>query len=140
MDPEEFVQLVNEMKLSHSDPNEVVNLEEADARIGEERLSRCLVVKILSPKAINRDAFRQQMPRILRAERHMNIEDTGDNTFVFELYSLRDRNRSLNERPWNVSRNLLIFKEPTGLNNPQSMLFEKIDIWVQLHIIPLAFL
>ncbi|XP_075489324.1 uncharacterized protein LOC142528125 [Primulina tabacum] len=140
MDPEEIARLVNEMKLSRSDPKEIVNLEEAEIRIEEERLSRCLVAKVLLSKAINRDAFRQQLPRILQAERRMNIEATGDNTFVFEFYSIRDRNRALNEGPWNFSRNLLICKEPTGLNNPRSMLFEEINIWVQLHNIPLAFL
>lgn len=140
MDPDEIVRLVNEMKLSRLDPNEAVNLEEADLRIGEERLTRCLLAKILSPKAINREAFRQQMHRILQAERRMDIEATGGNTFVFDFHSFRDRNRSLKEGPWNFSRNLVVFKEPTDWSNPRTMVFEEIDIWVQLHNIPLAFM
>ncbi|XP_075515387.1 uncharacterized protein LOC142550031 [Primulina tabacum] len=104
MDPGEIARLVNEMKLSCTDPKEIVNLEEADVRIGEERLSRCLVAKVFASKTINREAFRQQMPRTLQTERHMIIEATGDNTFVFKFYSQRDRNRVLNCGPWNFSK------------------------------------
>lgn len=104
MDPNKIAWLLNEMKLSRSNPNKVVNLEEAEFRIGEEQLSRFLVAKVLSTKAINREAFQQQMPRTLQAERRMDIESLGDNTFVFEFHSLRDRNRALNGGP-------LIFRE-----------------------------
>ncbi|XP_075479285.1 uncharacterized protein LOC142520170 [Primulina tabacum] len=128
------------MKLSCTDPNEIVNLEEADVRIGEERLSRCLVAKVFSSKTINREAFRQQMPRTLQTERHMIIEATCENTYVFEFYSHRDWNRVLIGGPWNFSRNLLVFKELTGLSNPRSMSFKETNIWFQLHNIPLAFM
>lgn len=98
------------------------------------------MAKVLSPKAINREAYRQQMPHILQADRRMDIEARGDNTFVFEFHSLRDWNRALKEGPWKFSQNLLIFKEPTSWNSPRSMLFEEINIWVQLHNIPLDFM
>ncbi|XP_073014526.1 uncharacterized protein [Primulina eburnea] len=130
MDPDDIARLVNEMKLSRTDPNEVINLEAADVRLGEEQLSRCIVAKVLSPKTINREAFRQQMPRILQTERRMVIKATAEKTFVFEFYSLRDRKRVLNEGPWNFARNLLLFKEPNGLNNPRAMLFEETNIWI----------
>ncbi|XP_073025065.1 uncharacterized protein [Primulina eburnea] len=138
MDPDEISRLVNDLKLSHNDPNDTVNLEEEDIKIGEERLLRCLVAKVLSPKAINRDAFRQQMPRVLQSEKRIIIEATGDNTFVFEFLSLRDRARALSEGPWHFSRNLVRFKEPTGWNNPRSMIFDEIPISVQLHNVPIA--
>ncbi|XP_073030649.1 uncharacterized protein [Primulina eburnea] len=140
MDPDEISRLVNEMKLSHNDPSDVVNLEETYIRIGEERLAQCLVAKVLSTKAVNIEAFRQQMPRVIQAERRIDIEVTGDHYFVFVFYSLRDRNRALTEGPWNFARNLLIFKEPIGRQNPRTMTFDETNFWVQLHNIPLAFM
>lgn len=69
MDPQELARLVEEMKLSTKKPETVLNLDEKDISIGLERLSRCLMEKVLCPKAINREAFRQQLPLILQAEK-----------------------------------------------------------------------
>ncbi|XP_073122061.1 uncharacterized protein At4g02000-like [Henckelia pumila] len=80
------------------------------------------------------------MTKILQAEGNVGIEDTGDNTFVFEFQSSRYRSRALKESPWNFFRNLLIFKEPIGLKSLRLMDFEETTIWVQFHNIPLAFM
>ncbi|XP_075520620.1 uncharacterized protein LOC142553940 [Primulina tabacum] len=140
MDPDEIARLVNVMKLDYQNPHEAFTIEDEDIRIGAERLSCCLVAKILPFKVINEEAFRQQMPRILQSERKIIIEAAGDNLFIFEFCSQRDRTRILQEGPWNFSRSLIVLTEPTGCHSPRTLRFDEATFWIQLHNIPLAFL
>lgn len=44
------------------------------------------------------------------------------------------------EGPWNFFKDLVIFKEPTGLQKPSETSFDELTVWVQLHNLPLAFM
>ncbi|XP_073016744.1 uncharacterized protein [Primulina eburnea] len=140
MDPDEISRLAEEMRLSAPKEKDTIILDDSETRIGHERLNNCLVAKILSPKAMNRETFHHQMPRILQASRKAHIEAMGDNTFVCDFVSQRDRNRALTEGPWNFFKSLVIFKEPMGWQNPNDMVFNELGIWVQFHNLPLAFM
>lgn len=37
-------------------------------------------------------------------------------------------------------KDLIIFKAPRGLQNPSDLVFKEMDIWVQCHNVPLAFM
>lgn len=138
MDPEDISRLVKEMNLSTPRPNETLALNAAEAQLGAARIANILVAKVLSPKAINREAFRQQMPRILQANRRINIEARGDNTIVCEFTSAQDQKRALEDGPWNFFRSLVIFRKTSGWEIPTTMPFDDFTIWVQCHNLPLA--
>lgn len=108
--------------------------------IGEARVANCLVARVISSKAVNREVFRVQIPRIIQLTRKMEIEFAGDNTFIMVFTSQMDRKRVLNEGPWIFFRDLIVIKEIQGLEGPHSILYEEISIWVQCHNIPIAFL
>lgn len=80
------------------------------------------------------------MPRLLQFTRKVDIESTGDNTFILDFSSQSDRRRILTEGPWSFFRDLIVIKEPEGLDEPRSMSFEEISIWVQCHNVAIAFL
>lgn len=69
MDPEEIAKLVKNLKLSQ-DKNKahVVLTSDLDC-LGRERLESCLVGKVFSSKAVNRETFRTNMPRILQGKK-----------------------------------------------------------------------
>lgn len=100
----------------------------------------CLVGKILSSKAVNRETFRTQMPRILQAKKQVKIEVVGENIFILEFISPIDRRRTLMDGPWTFFQDLVIFKEPTGFQSTADMSFDEMPIWVQCHNVSFAFM
>lgn len=140
MDPDEMIRRVNELKLSHDKNDLRIKLSNDLSHLGQERLSRCLLGKVFSPKAINRDVFRSQMPKLLQAQKHIDIEIVGENLFILEFISLSDRRRALLDGPWNFFKNLVLFKEPRGFQNPTGIVFDEISMWVQCHNLPIAFM
>ncbi|XP_073049661.1 uncharacterized protein [Primulina eburnea] len=138
MDPDEVARLVTKLKISNLHVlGETLTLDVADLKAGKQRLESCLVAKVLSPKMINSAAFKQQMPRILQTIKHVEIGALGDNILVFDFSSISDHRRALHGGPWNFFRDLIIFEEPRGAQNPRDMSFNKISFCVQCYNLPL---
>ncbi|XP_073017758.1 uncharacterized protein [Primulina eburnea] len=141
MDPDKVVRLVTALKLSSSPNKDPPITFEADSLlIGEQRIGRCLVAKVFSSKAVNHEAFVNQIPRILQATKHIEIGVLGDNLFLLDFKSIQDKKRALYGGPWNLFRDLIIFREPSGMQTPNMMSFTEISIWIQCYNLPLIFL
>ncbi|KAK6163027.1 hypothetical protein DH2020_002868 [Rehmannia glutinosa] len=140
MDPEDLAKLVEEMRKTKVTSEDKVKLGSDIVKRETDRIQGCLLAKVFSNKPIHRDTFKQQMPKILQTSKPVEIESVGENLFIMEFRSIVDKRRTLTEGPWNFHRNLVLFQEIQGLQNPRSVTFEKIDIWVQLHNLPIAFM
>ena len=98
----------------------------------------CLLCKILTTKAIPRDVFRSQVPKLLQLVGSVNIEIVGSNTFILEFSSMVDRKRVLTNGPWNLFRNLMLFSEIRENTSVSDVTFSNLDLWVQVHNVPLS--
>lgn len=108
MDQEEIARRINNIKLS-PDPDEgplIIPTKLSD--LGKQRLESCIVGKVLSKKAINREKFRIQMPRIIQAKKSVSIEAIGENLFILDFSSNTDRRNALLGGPWNFFKDLVI--------------------------------
>lgn len=88
----------------------------------------------------SRETFRIQMPRILQAKKSVSIEMIGENLFLLDFQSPADRNHALWDGPWSFFKDLIIFQDPRGLQNPSDLVFNEMAIWMQCHDVPLAFM
>lgn len=140
MDPVDLSRLVETLKLSNEYMDNCIVLSPELSKLGYERVENCLIGKVFSSKTINRDTFRSQMPRILQACKQIDIECAGENLFILDFKSRNDRRRALLDGPWNFFRNLVLFKELAGFQNPSEVLFEEFSVWVQCHNLPVAFM
>lgn len=61
----------------------------------------------------------------------------GDNLFSFDFNSTVDKKRALLD---GFFKDLVIFMEPKGLQNPSEISFSEVPLWFQLHNLPLAFM
>lgn len=95
--------------------------------------------KVFSSKAVNRYMFRTNMPRILQAIKAIDIEMVDENLFLLNFKALSDKKRALLEGPWNFFKDLVLFVEPHGMQNPNDISFLEAHLWVQFHNLPLAF-
>lgn len=96
--------------------------------------------EVFSTKAVNRDTFRTQMPRILQSKKAVKIEVIGENLFLLDFDSVVDKRYALDEGPWTFFKDLIIFQTPSCFQQAASMVFDEVPIWVQCHNLPLAYM
>lgn len=138
MDPNEVTRLVEELEVtSQYDVEPALTIGSEVLKKGEECIGNCLVAKIFSPKAINRETFVTHIPRILQSNNKIEVGFMGDNTFLLDFKSTQDRRRAISGGPWNFFRNMIIFREPCGLQPPSLLNFDELSIWVQCYNLPM---
>ncbi|KAL5779625.1 hypothetical protein ACOSQ2_010362 [Xanthoceras sorbifolium] len=137
MDAAEIASLCESLSLSEND-GPITQLGSDLRRLGSEKLALSLVGKIISNKAVNREAFRSTIPRIWKISHDMDIEILANNVFVFNFRNLADRKRILAGGPWNFDNSLLVLEEPSGIGDIGSMSFSLIEFWIQIHNVPLV--
>ncbi|KAK1592731.1 hypothetical protein Q3G72_029352 [Acer saccharum] len=104
---------------------------------GERVLSLCLVGKVLTTKVVNREAFINVMHSIWRTSDSVEIEALGRNVFGFHFKNSEDRKLIQSGGPWSFDRALIALEEPTGAGDVTLMKFNRVEIWVQIHNLPL---
>ncbi|TXG60616.1 hypothetical protein EZV62_015189 [Acer yangbiense] len=113
MDAEDIARLCGSLSLIERDgPVRKLDVNLNTAAI--ERMSLCLVGKILSRKTVNREAF----IRVMGKEEE-------------------DQNRILSRDPWSFDDALIALEKPTGKGTMESLSFKTAVFWVQIHQIPL---
>ncbi|KAK6146676.1 hypothetical protein DH2020_020545 [Rehmannia glutinosa] len=140
MDREEILKRINNIKISNKGEKNTLTLEQELRQKGEDRIANCLVTKILSSKLINKDTFRQHLPRILQTVKKIDIEVVGENLFILEFTNPVDRRRALRGGPWHIFNNLIIFKELKGVQNPETLDFSTWEVWTQCHNLPVTYM
>lgn len=127
MDSEDIARLVSKLNLMLEIEKDFYTLLTQLAKLGQSQLESDFVAKVVSARAINREAFRTQMPKILQASKHIEIEMVGDNIFLLDFNLQVDRKTSSLEGPWNFFKDLVIFKELSGLQKPFEIIL--ISMW-----------
>ncbi|TXG72698.1 hypothetical protein EZV62_001277 [Acer yangbiense] len=104
---------------------------------GERVLALCLVSKVLTTKVVNKEAFINVMTSIWRVNERVDIEALEGNVFAFHFKNLADKRLVQSGGPWTFDRALTTLEEPTGTGDIAHMKFSTIEIWVQIHNLPL---
>ncbi|TXG59832.1 hypothetical protein EZV62_014405 [Acer yangbiense] len=101
------------------------------------RLSLCMVGKVLSKKRVNRDAFMRVIGKIWQVQKGVDIESVTGNTFTFHFKDESDLNRVISGSPWSFDNTLIAMSKPVGKGTIESLIFDQVDFWVQIHQVPL---
>ncbi|TXG57113.1 hypothetical protein EZV62_018426 [Acer yangbiense] len=115
----------------------ILEMSEETSVDGVEDVDRCLVVKVLSGKKVNREAFKGLIEQIWNPNGQVEVELVGDNRFMFYFINNEDRNRVWNRGPWHFGNSLIVLEKPVGPGNISKLSFNKADFWVQIHDIPI---
>lgn len=121
MDSEEIARRVSSMKISHNNTDDTIIIPAYLTYFGQQKLQLCLVAKVFSSKAVNRETFKVHMPRILKAKKTVKIEVIGENIFLLEFTSVVDRRQALNGGPWTFFKGLVVLQAPTD--------YSRLQIW-----------
>ncbi|KAM0896989.1 hypothetical protein ACQ4PT_022848 [Festuca glaucescens] len=71
-----------------------------------------------------------------RNPRGLDFRSVGENTFVAEFESQRDRDRVRDGSPWHVSKNAMILEEFVECMQPSELKFDKLQLWVRVLNLP----
>ncbi|TXG57168.1 hypothetical protein EZV62_018481 [Acer yangbiense] len=111
------------------------SVQDKVTKAAEKKLDLCLVGKILSPKQVNRDAFRAIIPRIWQTM--VDIEIVQDNTYLFYFQNQGERFRVLSGGPWSFDNCLLVLEKLSGVREITRLPFNRVAFWVQIINAPL---
>ena len=95
----------------------------------KQRLSLCVVGKILSSKRVNCEAFMRVIGKIWQVRKGLDIESVTGNTFTFHFKDAYDLQKVLSGSPWNFDNALLALERPEGKGTIESLNFSQTDFW-----------
>jgi hypothetical protein len=96
---------------------------------------------MLAGKVLYRNQFHiQTIASALRPAwgnpRGFEFRSVGENTFVADFESQRDRDRVRDGSPWHVSKNAVILEEFVECMQPSELKFDKLQLWVRVLNLP----
>ena len=125
-------------KISLIDGEKVgIKVVEGDVAKIREKSMNCLVGKLWTKKAINKEAFQTVLSRIWHTVRQVVFKELLDNCWLFEFSRKSKKQRVLEGRPWSFDRFALVLNDFDGKIALSQMDFTYTPIWVQVHDMPL---
>lgn len=115
---------------------DAVDWHEEEEETDSARVELGLVGKIWTKRNINANAFMATMKNIWQPSQGLDISSIGDNTFVFQFYHWRDKQRVVEGQPWHFDRHTLLLGDIEG-NNLQICVYSNYPCGLGCIICPL---
>lgn len=102
----------------------------------EERLTFGLIGRLWSDRILNPDAFMTTIKNVRVTQHGVDINMIGKNTFQFQFYHWKDKEKVLNGQPWQFDKVALLLAEMNDANKPSDIQFFVLPIWVRVYNVP----
>lgn len=91
--------------------------------IGEvvDRGKTCLLIKLLTKKHFNKEAFKATMKIVWRLTKSVCFHEMGAGLMLAEFENLNDKNRVLHDGSWNFDKCLILVKEFEGVQQEKNI-------------------
>jgi hypothetical protein len=96
------------------------------------------VGKLIVDRMVSKEIICTQLIRGWKLEGTPSFKVLGDNMFLVELETEKDKTRILEGRPWSVEGHLFAVEDYDGLSSPSNFQFEKAVFWVRINNLPLS--
>ena len=100
-------------------------------------VSYYLAAKFYTRRIINVEAVTRTFKPLWRTERGFSVRDMGDNLLLFEFEDEADMERVLFAEPWSYDKYLVAFRKVEEDVEIESLIFDRVTFWVQIHNIPM---
>lgn len=94
--------------------------------------------KLIADWLVSKEIIQTMLLRGWRPYGTPSFKVLGDNLFLVDFETEKDKRRVLGERPWVFEGSLFAFEDYDGLTSPSQSLFEKTTFWVWMYNLPLA--
>nr|KYP68844.1 Uncharacterized protein At4g02000 family [Cajanus cajan] len=99
-----------------------------------------LVGRFLSDRPIRTHIMKNRMASIWHPGKGVSISELKPGVFLFQFYHPLDLKRILDNGPWNFENNILIVSKIFEGDIPKDTPLNHIDVWVQVHNLPVGFM
>ncbi|XP_042972923.1 uncharacterized protein At4g02000-like [Carya illinoinensis] len=101
------------------------------------RGEKSLMVRLLTERYFNRDAFKQTMRWVWRPMKNIKFRDLAEGLMLVEFDEPRDKVRVLHDGPWTFNKQLVLTKEFEGHLQAHEVSMTTADFWVRIHDLPM---
>ncbi|KAL9448069.1 hypothetical protein AB3S75_015523 [Citrus x aurantiifolia] len=136
MDMEELIRKCQEISLS-GERRGSVSLKNKMKVAGKKIVDGCLVGKVIVNIEVKIVGLKADLQQVWRTIREVQIEEMGDNIFIFRFGTEADKRNILAGGPWHFDRALIALVEPSGIGEVTKQSFTHVSFWVQLYNVPI---
>ncbi|KAL8524501.1 hypothetical protein ACS0TY_014190 [Phlomoides rotata] len=115
---------------------DVVTIEEEETE-KDRGLTMCLMGKVATGKPFNAFGFLEVMKRAMNPSNGFTAKEIGPNLFSFHFNSHEDLLEVKKMEPWHFEKNLVLLKEIEKGEQPLTVSFTTINMWVRLYDRPM---
>jgi hypothetical protein len=95
-----------------------------------------LAARFLTRRPVNLDAIARTFRPLWRTDNDFQLQDMGDNIVIIRFSDPADLERVIASGPWTYDKSLILFQRSEEGVPATSMVFDKADLWVQIHGLP----
>lgn len=136
MDTDELIRRCQEISLE-GEKRGRVSLKSKMKMTGQKMVDGCLLGKVLLAREINIVGLKAALQQVWRTLREVQIEEMGDNIFLFKFGTETDKRNIIAGGPWHFDRALIVLVEPRGIGEINKQVFTHASFWVQIHNVPI---
>lgn len=115
--------------------DDAVELEWNDTSQGDSG-GGALVGRLVTSKPLNKSAVRSLILRSWNTKGQVNINEVGEQSFLFNFERKDELNRIIRDSPWTVMGFLLVLDVWTPLTPITDMVLDHCAFWIQFHGLP----
>lgn len=102
----------------------------------EECLAVGLIGKLWSERVLNPTAFITTIKNVWMLQHGVDINMIGKNTFQFQFYHWKDKEKVLMGQPWHFDKIALLLSEMNEAQKPLDIQFFGLPIWARVYNVP----
>ncbi|KAL2893311.1 hypothetical protein RDABS01_009220 [Bienertia sinuspersici] len=135
---DELVEKCSSLRLEEEEKSliDLGELEEENPKETKDQISLMLVGRLLTNRPYNVEAFKRTMMKVWAIKNGLVIKRLSTNTFAFQFFHWRDKEKILKDRPWCWENNLLLLTEITGDEQPDQVRIHHSPFWVRIYNLP----
>ncbi|KAK1602852.1 hypothetical protein QYE76_016646 [Lolium multiflorum] len=131
----EIEDMFSHLELNEEELDEVViSVDEAKEF---QKAGRWLAIgRVLTSRNFSAEALFAKMKIVWNLSRDLICREVGENLFIFQMLCLGDWKKVVHQGPWTFRGWGVLIEDYDGLSNPESVIFDGMYVWAQIHGIP----
>ncbi|KAJ4840778.1 hypothetical protein Tsubulata_042840 [Turnera subulata] len=111
--------------------------EEEEVDTEPSRAALCLVGSLWTARPFNAQALMRTQKQVWRPTHDVEIHQLDRNLFIFQFFHWQDKERVLEQEPWNFDNQILLLKNLEGDEQSSAINLTHVPLWVRAYDIPL---